>query len=242
MESYFIALDNLIGDQLYVDDVVQPVEVQGAAEAGAMVSFPVRAPAEFSDDTRILYQASTSVRLVIDRERWEALLDGLGYDDFSLPDSADGAEVKFNIPETVVIGIGDCEYNEINEVKFGSPDTTNCTVFMQSEIPSIEAPPDIDINQAGQILLQIMGMSEKEAKDFSSRVNWATTLVVPVPSDIEYRNVTVEGVDAVLLEDPHTGNSSISVYTLLWVKDGMFHALAGNGKFSDALSFIRSLK
>jgi hypothetical protein len=240
METHFKALDNLIGDQLQVEEVVEPVEVGSAAEASTMVGFPARAPANPSGETRIFYQSATSVKLVIDREQWQALIDGMGFDDFVLPESADGAEVKFNIPDTVVIGIGDCEYNEINEVKVGSTDIKNCTVFMQSKTPSIEAPPEIDINRAGQVLLQAMGMSEQDAREFSKRVNWATTLVVPVPSDVNYRNVTVEGVGGVLLEDLYAGDQPI--YTLLWVKEGMFYALTGNGKLVDALSFVRSLE
>jgi len=240
MEGHFRALDNLLGDQLQIDEVVQPVEVQSAAEASEMVGFPVRSPANSDRDTRMLYQSATSIKLVINREQWQALLDGMGFEDFILPESADGAEVKFNVPETVVIGIGDCEYNEINEVKVTDPKAKNCTIFMQSKTPSIEAPPEIDINSAGQILLQVMGMSEKEAKEFSSRVNWATTLVVPIPNDVNYRNVKIEGVDGILLEDLHAGSQAI--YTLLWVKDEMFHALTGNGELSDALRFIRSLE
>jgi hypothetical protein len=240
MENHFRALDNLLGDQLQVEEIVQPIEVQSATEASTMVGFPVRSPADPEGDTRMFYQSATSVKLVIDREEWQALLEGMGFDDFVLPESADGAEVKFNVPETVVIGIGDCEYNEINEVKVAGPETKNCTVFMQSNTPSIEAPPEIDINRAGQILLQVMGMSEEDAKEFSRRVNWATTLVVPIPNDINYRNVKVEGADGILLEDLHADGQAI--YTLLWVKDDMFYALTGNGELLDALSFVRSLE
>ena len=76
-------------------------------------------------------------------------------------------------------------------------------------------------------MLQILGMSPEEAEAFSQRVDWATTLVVPVPQGADYKNVTVDGVDGVLLEDPYDRNSVN--YTLLWVKEGMFYALTGNG-------------
>ena len=93
--------------------------------------------------------------------------------------------------------------------------------------PEIEAPPGIDINQAGQAMLQIMGMTPEEAQAFSNRVDWATTLVVPVPQGADYRSITVDGVDGVLLEDTYAGGNAR--FTMLWVKDGMFYALSGDG-------------
>ncbi len=240
LEPHFIALDNLIADQVFVDKEIQPIPVQNISDASEMAGFQARRVTYPEGDTVILFQDASSVRFVINRERWQALLDGMGYDDFVLPESADGKEIKFNLPKAVITAIGDCEFNEINEVKLGSPETKNCTILMQSEIPTIEAPPGIDINRAGQILLQTLGMSEADAKEFSTTVNWATTLVVPVPSDVDYRKTSVEGVDATFLEDRYDGGKS--VYTLLWIKDGLLHALIGDGTLSDALRSVKSLE
>lgn len=240
LESHFIALDNLLEDQVIVDNQVVPVLVQNISEASEKAGFQARMPTRPGGDKVILFQESSSVRFVIDRERWNALLKSMEYDDFVLPKNADGEEIKFNLPGAIIVGIGDCEYNEINEVKLAHPETQNCTIFMQSEIPTIEAPPGIDINRAGQILLQTLGMSETEAKEFSSTVNWATTLVVPVPSDVDYHNVTIEGVEGILLEDRYDGGKS--VYTLIWIKDGLLHALIGDGTFADALHSVNSLE
>jgi len=240
LESRFTALDNVIADQIMVDNEIVPVSVQDIAEASQLAGFQARMPTQPQGDTVILYQDASTVRLVIDRERWRALLDGMGYDDFVLPESADGEEIKFNLPKAIIVGIGDCQYNEINEVKLGSPETKNCTIFMQSGIPTIDAPAGIDINQAGQILLQALGMSEADAEAFSKTVNWATTLVVPVPSDVEYRHITVEGEDGIFLEDRYDGGKG--VYTLLWVKDGLLHALIGDGTLTEALQSVGSLE
>jgi hypothetical protein len=177
---------------------------------------------------------------VIDRERWQAFIDGIGYPDFVLPESADGSELVFHIPQMVVIGIGDCQYNQVNEVKVASPEMENCTIFLQSETPEIEAPAEVDINRAGEIMLQVLGMSESEAQAFSRTVNWATTLVVPVPSDVDYRQVQVEGVDGVFVEDRISGGKTI--YTLMWVVDGRLHALTGDGTLAEALQVVASLE
>jgi len=240
MESRFSAVDNIIGDQLIIDKKVQPVEVSEISEASELAGFHARMPGIPTGDTHIYFNEASTISLVIEQEKWQDLLESMGYDDFVIPASADGAEVTFNIPAAVVVGIGDCEYNEVSEVKLAHPATENCTVFLQSRTPTIEAPPGVDINKAGQILLQALGMTADEAEAFSATVNWATTLVVPVPSDIDYQTVPVEGVDGIFLEDRYA--SGKSAYTLIWLKDGMLYALIGDGTLAEALRSVGSLK
>ncbi len=229
MESQFMAIDSLIGDQIRVDQTGDPAEVADLAEAERLAGFSTRIPAELADQSqRVVYQPAASVSFTIDRERWQALLDGMGYGEaFHIPEAADGAEVKFNLPNTIVTGFGDCKVSQANDVH-AATELGNCTVLMQTRQPTIEAPPGMDINQAGQVMLQVLGMSPEEAADFSRRIDWATTLVVPVPQGADYRNVIVDGVEGVLLEDTYYGGGN-SRYTLLWVKDGMFYALTGDG-------------
>jgi hypothetical protein len=224
MESQFVALDNLLADQLVVDESGESVEVADLSEAEALAGFSPRLPTELAGEAqKIVFQPQTTLRFTIDRAQWQALLEGMGYGkDFQIPTAVDGAEVKFNIPNMITTEFGDCGFEHNKELQ-----ETNCAVLLQSQQPTIEAPPGLDISQAGQLMLQILGMSPEEAEAFSQRVDWATTMVVPVPQGASYKNVTVDGVDGVLLEDPYDRNSVN--YTLLWVKDGMFYALTGNG-------------
>jgi hypothetical protein len=230
MEPHFVALDEMLADQLIVEEVAEPVEMDSLAAAAQAAGFTVRAPRQLADkDQRIMVQNETSIRLIIDRARWQTIIDSMGYE-FDIPESADGAEVKFEIPNAVVTGFGECGLNQAKEFEMGEESgtaLTDCTILMQSETPEIEAPPGLDINQAGQVMLQIMGMTAEEAEAFSQRVDWATTLVVPVPQGADYRDVTVDGVKGVLLEDTYAGGNAR--FTLLWVKDGMFYALSGDG-------------
>jgi hypothetical protein len=241
MESRFLAIDAVLGDQLRADRTVTPLEVSDLTEASALAGFQARMPSFPQGETHIFYQDASTVRLEIDQESWQALLDSMGYQDFVLPKSADGAEVVISLPAGVIIAIGDCQFNTSDEVKLGHAETENCTIFLQGGSPTIEAPPGLDINHAGQILLQVLGMSPTEAEEFSTKVNWATTLVVPVPSDVEYRPVTVEGVEGVFLqEEAYPGQSA--VYTLLWLKDDQLNALIGDGSLVDALQTVNSLE
>ena len=240
MESQFVALDNLLADQIVVDESGEPVEVADIAEAEALAGFSARVPAQLAGEARkIVFQPETSLRFTIDRAQWQALLEGMGYgDDFQIPEAADGAEVKFNLPNMITTGFGDCEARPGSE-KHAPGLPSDCVVLLQSQQPTIEAPPGMDISQAGQVMLQILGMSPEEAEAFSQRVDWATTLVVPVPQGADYRNVTVDGADGVLLEDSYGGNSQ---FTLLWVKDGMFYALSGNSTGASPLQIANSMQ
>jgi len=242
MESQFVAIDNLIGDQIVVDQSGDPVEVQDFAEAEALAGFDLRLPVELAEvERQILFQPAVTAHFTIDRDRWLALLENMDYGaDFSIPEAADGAEVRFNLPNSIVTGFGDCETNPANEIE-AEADLGDCLILLQSQQPTIEAPPGLDINQAGQLMLQILGMSAEDAAAFSQRVDWATTLVVPVPSDASYRNVTVDGVAGVLLEE-ESYNSGNAYFTLLWVKDGMFYALTGYGERYSPVRIANSME
>ena len=60
--------------------------------------------------------------------------------------------------------------------------TTGCTEYAQVPAPRASTPPELDLDQLGRAYLQLLGMSAQEAERFSQRVNWATTLVVPLPA------------------------------------------------------------
>lgn len=241
MEAQFMAIDNVIGDQIVVEQSAESQEVDSLLAAESLAGFDARIPTELESQTqRVVFQPEANISFTIDRDRWQALLDSMGYgQDFNLPEAADGAEVRFNVPNAIVTGFGDCEVNQAKDMQ-GAETLGNCTVLLQTQQPTIEAPPGIDINQAGQVMLQILGMSPEEAEAFSNRVDWATTLVVPVPQGADYRDVLVDGVEGVLLEDTYAGGKAR--FTLLWVKDGMFYALTGDGSRYSPVRIANSMK
>jgi hypothetical protein len=56
---------------------------------------------------------------------------------------------------------------------------------------------------------------------------------------MNYTHVTVEGVDGIFLEGKYDGQG---IYSLVWLKDGLMHALIGDGTLSDALWVANSLE
>ena len=238
LEPSFTALDAILGEDMFIESIGEPYQLENSGEAHSLVNFPVRYPDELESEPILLYQPASTVGLTIDQARWQAIIDGLGYD-FSIPEAVDGETITFNVPDTILAAYGNCNINAAMEVE-AADSRINCTVLMQSATPFIEAPPGLDINLAGQIVLQTLGMSAEDADAFSAQINWSTTLVVPVPRDASYRDVNVDGVDGILLNDMYSNGPP--VYTLLWVKNGVFYALTGPGTAGQAIELANSLK
>jgi hypothetical protein len=132
METRFMAVDNIIGDQLIVDKITAPVEVSDIAEASRLAGFQARMPDVPKGETHVFFRDESTIRMVIERDKWLGLLESMGYNDFVIPESADGAEITFNIPAVVIVGIGDCEYNQVSEIKLSHPDTKTVPPYFRA--------------------------------------------------------------------------------------------------------------
>ena len=89
--------------------------------------------------------------------------------------------------------------------------------------------------------LQFTGMTAQQAHDYSQTVDWATTLVIPVPQNgATYKQVTVDGVSGYLIQRPA---DDAPEYALVWAKDGMIYAIGALGTDSaQALTMANTLK
>ena len=84
-------------------------------------------------------------------------------------------------------------------------------------------------------------MTPSEASAFVNTVDWTSTLVVPIPKNAAfYEQVTVDGVIGTLIR---RSADDYSMYTLLWVKDGIIHVISGLGTNSQkAMDMANSLR
>ena len=83
-------------------------------------------------------------------------------------------------------------------------------------------------------------MTREEAADFVSTVDWTSTLVVPIPKNAAiYEQVDVDGVTGTLIQRPA---DDYPEFALIWVKDGIIHAISGLGTNSQqAIDMANSL-
>jgi len=241
---------NLYGENMYnalFEDVTEErlgtsLENTTAEEASAVAGITVRLPEGVQS---LSVEQGLRLTLQVDQPLLQSIFDetGLAID---VPKILDGATVTGEIPPAVIANF-ECTVQEMAQMNDPDDPDDDATVAMsvcdnllQVASPSIDAPPGLDIAAIGEGFLQVMGMSPEEAANFSQTVDWATTLVIPVPRTASYENVSVDGTDGVLLRE--STYSTDGHYILLWTKDDVVYALSGTGSNEEALAIGNSLK
>ena len=243
-------LDGVVGQdisQLISDSVTMqkepsdPVNVASADEASQLAGFNIRAPQGLTP-SRISVMGGASFSFTIDSAKAQALLDEAGRSDLVLPEEVDGADVSVNIPSSVSLAFGTCpepsneseaERERQREMETsGSPGRVyaDCIILAQIPSPEVSAPASLDIAKLAQIGLEFTGMTSEEAAEFTSTVDWTSTLVVPVPRNAATnQQVAVDGVTGTLIERP---SDDAPQFALFWVKDGIIYTIGGLGSNS----------
>lgn len=207
------ALARVLSDQVTAQPLGEEREVASTSEASEAAGFEVRLPDMPDAPASIVVQPGVDVNLAIDVERINGVLDELGHPEIDIPAALDGSSMSLAVRPGV-------------RVEYPGEDGTEGATFIQMPSPTVSAPAAFPIARIGEAFLQVLGMSREEARRFSESVDWATTLVVPVPQGEgnEYREVPVDGVTGTLV---HHRENDEDAYLLIWVKDGMISALAG---------------
>ncbi len=156
--------------------------------------------------------------LIIDLAAARAIVEAAGADPALLPDSLDGARVDvLAYPGVQQI------WSEQEEI-----------IFMQAESPLVEYPDDIDPTVLGEALLQVLGTEPREARRIAQSIDWASTLLLPIPREmVTFNEVMVDGVNGVALQ-PLDGTDS----ALLWQKEGKVYMLSGQGSVAELVGLV----
>jgi hypothetical protein len=213
----------------------EPQTVDSAEAAEQAAGYAVRLPVALGQPSRLLVQPGLNIALQVDLARAQAILDELGRADIRLPESLDGETVTFDIPTSVTALYNCPEMEAAGQGEYN----TECVAFAQLPSPTVQAPDDLDVVQLAQAMLEFTGLSPEQARKLSQRIDWTTTLVVPVPTadGMEYFDVTVDGVPGTLIRD-QSNSRYPGRYILLWVKDGMLYSLTGQGQVVDTVVSI----
>jgi len=212
----------------------QTEQVMTAGEASQAAGFDVRLPGDTLGNPEITVQPSAQGTFKIDLAQIRPILQELGRNDLSLPDSLDGAEVTVSVPRSVVSAYGACQ-RVSSEAPMGVPSQNlpsayvgkDCTVLIQLPSPTVNAPADLDVNKLGQVFLEMTGVPPDQAAQISQKINWSSTLVVPIPvQNASYKDVQVDGVSGLLITPKSSEGFDNSL--LLWVKNGVIYAFTGS--------------
>lgn len=236
MEDGFRNMDQVLADELTVEESGDPIPAADAAEASKLAGFDVILPTTLKGELTV--QPATTASFTIDLALWQTLLEEMGRTDIVLPTEIDGQTVTLYADRSVTFVAGDCTMpqDKYEDLPYAERD---CTVFLQTPSPSVDAPPTLPIDELGQAALRFLGMSAEDAASFSEKVDWTTTLIIPVPTGSDYQEVSVQGVTGTIFFSRYSEGGS---YNLMWVKDGIVYALSGAGDVSTALELANSLK
>jgi Putative zinc-finger len=250
-------INQFIADNVVVTmDPGKPDVVPSVSKGALLAGYPIRIIGSLGAPQSIEVNGETAFQMTLNRDRVETLLDEVGRSDIRIPESANGALIAVHIPKTVVSMYGDCPVRhryvssntqsqaetlaERKMERIANMKNTNCTYLVQAPSPTVSVPPDLNMSEIAEAALELAGMSPAEAHSFCQTVDWSSTMVVPIPRNTSsYETVTVDGVEGTLItETLPQGNR----YSLLWIKNGVIHSLAGHGNSSDALSLAASLR
>jgi hypothetical protein len=238
-------IEQMLADDMVFEEFGESYEVNSPAEASAAASIPIRIPYSLGDPSKITVQPGARLTFTVDIARMRAILDEMGKQDIDIPQLLQGQTVTADIPASVTTMYGDCQVDlEAAREEGFDPDEpfssySDCMVLVQLASPTVSAPPGLDIDQIGTTFLELTGMSPEEAERFSQKVDWATTLVIPVPNYSASSEILVDGVLGVWVYQPERGDRSR--FMLAWVKDGVVYSLSGRGTQMEAVHIANSL-
>jgi len=202
--------------QLEVAEDSEPEKVDSLDEAAEKVEFRISQitalPEETGEPTTTVLRQKV-VQLQLDKELLGAVFEAAEIE-VELPDSLNDEPVVITHPDTV-------------EQKWHR-EGNRILEFIQMPAPSIEYPDGLDLDELGVASLQLLGMSKEEAEALGSTIDWANTMVLPVPNngDVDIEEVSINGAKGLVFADPGSEDDTAAVS---WTQNGMSYFL--NGKY-----------
>lgn len=182
--------NRLLGDVKIVRAAEPPRRFATAAEAFAAAGFaglePGYVPSAMHADSAVVLDGQ-EVELTLDARKLNELLVSLGAGDVSIPPEFDGGRVHARTARTVGI-----RYRGKISV----------ATLMQSPLPELSLPPGLERARLAEIGLRAVGLPADEAKRFAQRVDWNSTMLIPLPTgNTRFREIDVRGNPGLLVEE-----------------------------------------
>ncbi|MGQ9586004.1 MAG: anti-sigma factor family protein [Anaerolineae bacterium] len=217
LEDVANLVEATLGRPTFLREPGAPQTVADAQEASALAGFQVRVPAALPEGAHLQeFSVATgpAVRLEVPLSTAQALLETLDLQDVALPKA-----------ETLV---AEADFFPIvhQEYRIG----TGTLTILQTPSPSASLTPEADPTVLGEAVLRLMGLPAEEARRLAQTIDWTSTLVVPLPTDVaRFREVDVGGVTGLWLEEKVQGQGSARSRTVLvlWQRDGVIYVVTG---------------
>ena len=219
--------------QQVADQGIMPGELRIAQEPGALTSVDSLAEAEavsgitavrtvpsLGEPAEIFIAQGGSGEFTIDEANARSLLEAANLDPNLLPLGIDGTRI------TVVT------FNGVEQR------WEDGTTLLQSESPLVQYPEALDPAVLGEALLQVLGLSPREAQRLARQIDWTSTLLLPIPSSVAtFQEMSVNGVSGI-------GLNSLDgrVNALVWQENGSLYLLAGPQSAADLAALANGLE
>lgn len=229
------AIKQVFADDLKISDHGSTVTVASAAEAAQKAGFTPRVPSAMTNPV-ISVRPGMNATFTINQPKLQSLMDAVGIN-AQLPASTNGKVITADVGDAVAVSSAGCPVsNKALQSEASVP--SNCTVLVQLPSPVVNTPEGLNVQQLGQAMFQFFGVSAADAQQLSQRIDWTSTLILPIPqgSKLQYQDIQVDGVTGTFLQE-----TSQNSYGLVWVKDGMLYGLHGPGGLTDAQKLVASL-
>jgi hypothetical protein len=233
-----VQFDRLLASQVKVEKSGESKDASSIAEAASLAGFNLRFPSSLPAPDKLVVDPPVEFSYKINLARERELLEMMGQDPHLLPDHVDGQTITAHLSTSVFAGFGSCAKTDYDPDEADQNSMDSCLVLIQMPSPVVNAPQGLDLEKLAAAFLKAAGMSEGEAEAFSRRVDWATTLVIPIPPQSKSREVQVEGVEAVLIEPTYRSGP----FVLIWVKDGILYGLSGTNTEASPLEIAGSMR
>lgn len=203
------------GQPTFVRETGAPQAASNAVEAGTMAGFSVRVPAVLPDGAgqpEFHVTAGPAVHYELDRPALQAILEATQIPGVRLPET-----------DRIVI---DVDIANIVSLHYWLPGRGDLGI-VQVPGPQVTIPDGIDLAAFGELALRFLGLPEADARRLAQSIDWTSTVVIPLPTDVgTAREVTVDGVTGLLLEDIDNAQRNA---LLLWQRDNIVYALNAEG-------------
>jgi hypothetical protein len=231
--SASIDLPTLISGQVSVSGPpTPPVAYSTLDEAGAAAQIHLRAPTWLPSGfqlTSVEVIGAHEFRVTGNTAKLEQVLTALDIDDVAVPVGLDGQVVTIDVPPVARILYDNGEKQ---------------IALVQSRGPVVSLPAGVDLASFAEIGLRLLGLGRAEAYDFAQRVDWRSTLLVPVPvAAATFHQVEVgNGTGLAIESGDSTGARRPGESVVLWSNGDAVYALRGTVRAADLLLMAQSLQ
>lgn len=210
---------NFDGDNLFLSKPDfkgdKPQQVADAAVASSAAGFTIAEPnglpsAASSSEYAVVAAQNGSFQVNVESAR--QLMSLLDVKDVTLPDALGQQPITVSTKPIVSAKYSGTGYN---------------LTLTQGNSPEVALPDGVKLSQLGSALLQVLGTPADQAKTMADKIDWTSTLVVPIPADINaVQQTSVNGLPAMLIRESKQGDDRSAIY---WQRGDRFFVIEASG-------------